>query len=525
MLGDSLIKKQKDEVTRLILNNYETAQPKLVEPEIATLSTLDAPPEIKTAIHRLYSNSAGDVSQDFRDSRLVTDYFAKKFAGNVDVDLAPATKTYGPTGLSTLVAPGSLNNYEQAGSVLRRIFPSPWALHAFLADNWHTAVVCRRILSKETMRDGFSLVADKSAAKRKIKQCYEVLKKLDIKNKRNKMRDNIAWCGNSVQRKHKNRSGGITDIEILLLCQLEPIFEQYRDKIWGYQYYINNPSQEIIPASDVDHLFTYSAKSNVIAQPTMNPIVTLIEACLHSQVYQNTLMQKGGLMRGLFTMAKLSNDKEIINDKTYMELAETLTKYFEKRFGGVQGSGQLGFAPFVEKYIDLNNINAMDGAWEKLNHSTSLETCALFGVPPERVGMQRGSQYKNEAQVADSMTLGFDNELYYTLGIVDDYWNEIIEEMGFEGIRIEVDGEFSSISVSAAEFGKLISQMGQAIMSVNEFRTKVLKWAPLDSSFGDKMIGELAEADIPKAMGSPKSIKYSVNENLIRHKFDQIAYY
>ena len=89
-----------------------------------------------------------------------------------------------------------------------------------------------------------------------------------------------------------------------------------------------------------------------------------------------------------------------------------------------------------------------------------------------------------------------------------------MEENGFGDVRIEPKGEFSSISKSAAEFLNFLSMSyknsGCLIMTVNEFRQRIMRWEAIDDPIGDMYIGEIMTSDDPRKIalqsaGSPKS--------------------
>lgn len=522
MLRDIFSKQPSKELASKIISEYE-ARISLAD-SVDELDKIGAPPEVKAAIGRLFNSSFyGDITEEFKDSNLVNEFLNSQIKKNVSID---GTNKKNVTSIN-MMNPMDLSSYEQAGSQLRRLLPSPWLLHGFLCDAYWAAALSRRTLWKEVDRDGFILVSESKTSKKRIKECYQILESMNMKYKRNKMRDNLACFGNSLQRKVRNSKNGLLDIELMVVSKMAPIFDRFNDEIIGYYYYINNPDNRIIPASELDHLYTFSATSNVLAQPTLNSLVVLIEAALASQVYQNTVMQKGGLLRGLFVMKELSNGKEIINDKTYIELAETMTKYIEKRFGGIRGSGQLGFAPFVDKFIDLNHIGEMDGAWLNLNKDVALRTCSMFGVPPERIGLERGSQYKNQAEVFDSISLNFDNELYWTVGIVDDYINTLLEEIGYGDVKVAINGEFSSISLAAGDLLLKISQAAAEAITVDEWRIKVMKWSPHpDPKIGASYVGELkSTTEVAKAL-STELRHYKVGDKeFVKHHPSEIVFY
>lgn len=422
---------------------------------------------------------------------------------------------------ATNLSPRDLVGFEAAGSVLRRLYPSPFQISGFLSENYSPAVKARRELWKEVDRDGFVLKSTSKSPKY-VREALDFLNNFstngrDCRYLINKLRDNVSIFGNFLvyrftdrRKKYKQERG-----DLLLMEKCSPLFETDNDLIRAWQYFHDNQVTVFSP-SELDHQFTYSARTNVMGQPILSSLVVDIEAALHWTIYNNTVMQKGGMMRGILALKDIGNGSQVINDKTYIDLAEQLTKWYDRRFGGIRGSGQIAVGPFVDKFFDLGKIGEMDGAGMNLSDRVAVMTCEAFGVPPERAGYTRGSQYKNTAEVFDSIALGLDNEIYYTTQLVFDYLNMVLAENGYGDVTIEGKGEFSSTSKAAAEFLEKIAlaykNSGALTMTVNEFRTRIMRWNSLENEIGDKFIGEVMSADDPRqvqermaAIGKPAS--------------------
>ena len=481
--------------------------------------------DVKSSFLRLHELGADFNSSEqlFIDTKVVNDFLAKELEVRVD-------KGYS---VATTLSPRDLMGYEQAGSQLRRLYPNTFQVAAFVSENYWAASKSRRELWKEVDRDGFVLKSEKKVSTSRVREALDFLDNLstngrDAKYLINKLRDNVTTFGNCLTRPQKSNKKKQLELYILLMERCQPILDRDRDEILEWEYYMSHGLAKFSP-DEVDHIFTYSCRSNVLGQPALSPVIVDIEAAMHSSIYQNTVMMKGGMMRGLLTLKNLGNDQQVINDKSYMTLAEELTKWYDRRFGGVRGSGALAIAPFGEKFFDLNKVGEMDMAYKTLNETIGIRTAAMFGVNPERIGLSRGSQYKNEAEVFDSISLSFDNEYYYTTGLVFDYLNKILANNGYDDITIGAKGEFGAISKAAAIFAYNLSQTKTKIITVNEFRTRVLRWEPLDGPEGDMFIGDVnTKQELAKAIGKPtKSIirRYSDDLEVRIWSPDELRYY
>lgn len=418
--------------------------------------------------------------------------------------------------------------YEPAGSILKRLYPKPFEIFGFIGNNYWAAVKARREVRIEIERDFYVLTAPERTSKARIKAVNAILDQLGIPQLWVEWSDQLNLFGNSWNLIDTNLLGGIKGkIEPLIPERVVPIYNLYKDEIVGWEYEWKGKTITF-PLDSVDHLKTYSARSNQIGSPTLSSVVIEIEADIHATIYSNTLMQRGTLIKGILSL-KNRNDDSVINEQSYWDYTNAVQTLINKKFSGVRHSGQLAVIPEADKYFDFNN-NELDGIWKTTSDRTAARTGMLLGVPPERMGLRTTSQYKNDQEINDSLSLSFDNNQYYLTTIVANYINEKIlkERLGIEDIQIQASGEYGAISKSAAAFGQLISQMGVGIMSVDEFRTKTLHWEPLGGPEGAELIGKIKEnpQTLAKAVG-PAFVPevWAGTKKILKHKPQHIRYY
>lgn len=468
---------------------------------------------VKTAFNRFVTDDYdGNEGQKRTDLQIIRD------ASEVGLmDLTERnTKAF-----NLLNSPGNAAGYQPGGSVLRKIYPREFALHSFLAEAYWAAAKSRKELWVDTHRDDYVLAASDSVSKKTIKLINGVLEDLNVRYYRNLLRDIVLVNGNAVIANKRNKFGGLIEINPLLMERVDPHYNTTNSILEGWDYYWDNSRPVFLPYDSVDHIKTYSARSMVLGQPALTSVVTDIEAALQASIYNNNVMQKGGLLSVVFRLKNPDGSNgQIISDKVSLNLADEFTKWLERRFGGIRGSGQIAFIPMVEGVDVLNKIGEMDNAWSNLDDKVAIKSCGLLGLFPERIGIMRTSQYQNKQTVDDSMSLSMDNNNYYVQDLVDEYLTRVIikEGLGIDNVKIQASGEFSATTKTSAEVGKIISEMGADVMSVDEFRVKVMHLEPLGGELGAKFLGQVTrEAAMQKANNSGSNLTKAVGK--LNHTF------
>lgn len=422
--------------------------------------------------------------------------------------------------------------YEPAGSVLKKLYPRPFAPYAFLADNYWASDKARKEFRIDVERDGWVLTAPDRTAKARIKAVYNLLMELGIDFYWVDWCDNLNTFGNFWNLWDANMLGGVKGSPIMLLPEkLTPIYEPFQDEIIAWEY-VWKQHRFVFPIDyrDLDHVMTYSMRSRQIGSPALSSMIVEVEADMHATIYNNTVMQKGGLLKGIIALEK-PDDSTTINYENQLDYSDRVQQMINRKLAGIRGGGQLVAMSGVANYHDLNKLGEIDGIYQKSSDRTAARTAMLHGITPSRIGITSFSQYKNKMEVADSMALSMDNNQYYYTAKVAKYINEEILQKRFKiyDVQIRASGEFGSISTAAADFGVKIAQMGARILTVDEFRTKVLHWEPYGGELGSAFIGDLLNQDqqtIEKAVGPIYVPWITDGKNKIqKHKPEFIKYY
>lgn len=435
--------------------------------------------------------------------------------------------------------------YAPAGSILRKLYPNEFTLQSFLAEAYWAYVKSRKELWVETHRDSYVLVASTSVSKKTIKQINQVLEDLKVPYYRNKLRDNLLVFGNVVMDNKYNKFGGLLGLNPLLMEKVQVKYDRNSDQLLGWEYTVGNKPL-FYPYDSVDHVMTYNARSNVLGACSCSSVIVDIEAALQAAIYNNNLMQRGGLLKVLVGMKDPAYGN-IVNDKVQMSLADEFQKWLEKKFSGVRGAGQIAFVPMLESVNILNKISEMDSAWNNLDDKTASKTALLLGLYPERIGLVRTSQYENKVLVTNDLALSFDNNNYYVTELVDEYLTRVIikEGLGIDNVRIQMSGHFKAQSKTAAEMGKIISELGTEVMTVDQFLTDLCHLDAIGGDLGAKYLGDVtrkaamakatqgpqnsqADLDLTRVLGQGKHMVTTYQEverSFVRHDRQNIHFY
>ncbi len=424
----------------------------------------------------------------------------EKSANDIEILADPNRQAYEYQRLAEAIVKAlpkdAANGYEQAGSILRRKFPNSLELHTFINENHWAAFKARKHNRAEFERDGYVIMADSRVSKKDVKKVQVALQDLGIAATgrkpamRTDMFDHMKTFSNFWVMPKDNMLGGTNEINLLLPRRLSPKYgEKNSDEIVGWYYRFNGETWDV-PAELIHHVRSYSLTKEFMGTPVLSSIILDIEADFHAGAWTNTMWQKGGLIKAIVSME--SEGSSGINENKGIRYAQQFQEMVARAMAGVKGSGQLLFLPPVKGVHNIVNPKDLEGANKETGERTAIKVCELHGCPPEVLGLSRSSQYVNSAATLDFASLSVDNDNYMAASTVDRYISdEIIGDiLGKEGIYIQQSGEFGAVSKVCAEFGAAIAKMGADIMTVNEFRTKVLHWDKKDGPEGEQYIGK-----------------------------------
>ena len=387
----------------------------------------------------------------------------------------------------------ALLGYEAAGSTLRKLYPNPFAVYSFIGNNHWATLLARMKFREDLSRDGYVIVAPERTSKRELKAVQHLFDDIGLDNLRLTIADHLNVYGNCwIDRKH-NILGGLMGLQPLLPERVLPILNNYGDFVIGWEYVVGG-IRLYFPLDGLDHLKTYNLRSYQLGNPSLAPVVVDVEADMYAAVYANMMFQKGGLVRAIVSLGDTKDapdDVTVLNENSGLHFAQKIYELFSRQYSGVRGANQLTFLPNVKNVFPITSPKDLEGPYKETSDRTAMKVGMLLGIPPRRLGIHTTTQYENKMAVEDAEALDSDNHRYYITNIVDKYINDkIIKEMlGIQNVEIKFSGEYTSMSINAAELGYKISQMGTNVMRVDEFRVKCLHWEPLGGEEGEAWIG------------------------------------
>jgi hypothetical protein len=392
----------------------------------------------------------------------------------------------------------SILGYEPAGSTLRKLYPNPFAVYSFIGNNHWATLLARMAVREDIARDGYSLITPEGTSKKKLKLVQTVLDDLYIDDFRLNSSDMLNVYGNCWIDRDRNLLGGLRGVQILLPEKVLPILDTYGDYVLGWEYIIGN-KRFYFNLGEIDHLKTFNLRSMQLGNPSLAPVVVDVEADLYASIYANMMFQKGGLVRAIVSLGDSKDapeDVSSLNENVGLHFAQKIYELFSRQYSGVRGANQLTFLPNVKNVYPITNPKDLEGPYKETSDRTAMKVCQLLGVQPRRVGIHTTTQYENKTAVEDAESLASDNHRYYLLNIVDNYINNVILKnyLGIDDVELQFSGEYSSLSINAAQMGYLISQMGCDAIRVDEWRTRALHWEPLGGAEGQEFIGNVKNA-------------------------------
>jgi hypothetical protein len=226
---------------------------------------------------------------------------------------------------------------------------------------------------------------------------------------------------------------------------------------------------------------------------------------MYTDLYVNTLMQKGGLVGNLVSFKTDKAFTDLLSSSSWSLLAEETQKMWDKRDAGVRGSGKTVFSPFVEKVHKLSNPSELKGVFDDFVTRTESGTAQLLGCAPEYVGIPMTSQYQDKGMTADRIGESFDSDAQYLSDIYYGFLNRFIKEkLGCDDIIIVAGGAYKTRAVAAAQYGKYMADMG-CVITVDEYRMDVLHMEPFGGELGRRLLRTVAAGivmeDGPELMG------------------------
>lgn len=390
--------------------------------------------------------------------------------------------------------------YRPQGSTFASLFPNPFHIYGFLAENHWAILDCRNAYWREILSDGYRLEGNKA----NMAKAKQVCKFLKMKQFRAQLADHAKTYGNFWVRPTKSGMRGIKKVEILLPPYLRPIptVDGQHVKFWQYQrgtIYETYKRDELLYAQ-----FRPSMRQYDLGNPPLGAVLVDIEADMAATMYNNMVFQKGGLI-GLAIL--LDNGAGAPNSRRANKSA--YAEYLQAELNANNSGARTGYQSVVfenTKSVEkLNDLNSLDGAFHKTSDKTAKQIAHVMGVPHEMIGIiTNANQQYHPSSMMDYSAKQFDKSIAELMDVVDTFINtKIFPMFGIMDVRVKATPRYNSVTRVAAQAGTDLGGL-YGVLSVNEYRTEFLGRPPIEG--GDISLMKITPStDTPASEGKPGS--------------------
>ena len=373
----------------------------------------------------------------------------------------------------------NLYGFTPESSRIYDLFPNPFAAYNFAARNHWAVRGALDIIRDEITNDGFYLKTTKGTSKKRLKEVYRLLKKLDINNLRVDIAYQIKLYGNCWILPHKNLLKKPGKLEILAPPRMIPIVDPVTEQIvaWNYKY---GRVARTYSAKELLHCMDYSSDGyRELGDPCLGPAMLEIEADLSASNFNNQVFQKAGMMGVVFSIKIPDND---LFSEGADEIVDSIQDVIDSQYVGSKAALSPLVMSNLDKVYNVSPVGKLDSSFENLRMAASKTVSTCLGVPPEKIAVSRSNQAQYvPSLVEDSVNTRLDNTIGTLTYKVDDFINEKIlkEILGIEDIRIVAAKRHGAITKNAADIVKLLADAGP-IITVDEARSIFLGMDEVD---------------------------------------------
>ena len=384
--------------------------------------------------------------------------------------------------------------YRPQGSQFWNLFPNPFGIFAYLAENHWAVRNCRSEYFKEILSDGYTLVGNR----KRFKEFAKVAKHIKLNYLRAVIADHLKIFGNVWIRPERNFIHGIQQFKLLLPHYIRPILTPDGQKIIAWEYQLGNGCIIYGKEQLLHQIYRPSQRHYEIGNPPLGAMLIQIEADIQADMYNNVMFQKGGLM-----------GMAILLDRPVGNFNNSLSSYAQQlqaELSANHAGARTGFDAVVlentREVKMLNDLSTLDGAFHKGSDKCAKQIAHCMDVPHERLGIiTNASQQYHAARFSDDMTEQFDKAVNEITNVTDDFVNtRILPMIGFNDVQIRAKSRYNSLARTATQSGVDLGQLF-GVISVNEYRVEFLKLHPIKG--GDVMLTKYPAAIPTSPTGSP----------------------
>lgn len=394
-------------------------------------------------------------------------------------------KSFGLFGVTDLFG------FRPQGTTFWNIFPNPFGIFGYLAENYWPVQVCRFAYYREILSDGWYLVGDSD----KVEKAKKLLHTFNITELRAMLADYLKIYGNFWIWPKNNLLGGLKDLKVLLPHYLRPLLTPDGRKIIGWEYQIGF-STMIFKRDEILHqVYRRSMRHYDIGNPPLGSCLIGIEAAIQGEMFNNMVMQKGGLY-GLAVLLESPKGPTVpgVNGLT---MARQVEAELRANHSGARAGYETIVLSGASDVKQLSPLKDMDGAFHKISEQVAKNVAHVMGVPHEELGIVSNAQQQyHAAKLYDAQAKNFDKSIEEVVSIVDKFLNEqLFPLMGIKDVQIRAKKRYNSltrtVSQTILDFGQI-----DGFMSIDEARVGIAELPPLGGKEGKRPLRKLPNISV-----------------------------
>lgn len=448
----------------------------------------------RSIAQRLQNTSTySDVNQTFS---LIKE-FEQELAPHLDSGHGEMTKKY-----FTSMGVSDPWGYRPQGSGLAQVFPNPFQIFAFLAENHHYILDCRNVFWREILSDGYRLEGNQ----KNFDKVKEICRFLNMKRLRAQIADHLKVYGNCFVEPIKNGLKGIKNFKLLLPSFIRPIptVDGQNIKYWQYQkgpVWVTYDKKSLLVAQ-----FRPAMRQYDLSNPVLGSVLIDIEADMAASMYNNVVFQKGGLIGLAVILNSETNGRRPQNHTAY---AEFLQAEMNSQNAGARAGFQTVVFENTKDVKPLNDLASLDGAFHKTSDKCGKQIAHVLGVPHEMIGIiTNANQQYHPAALRDYAQDQFDKSMDELTDVVDTFINtKILPMFGVRDVIIKaMPRRNANTRIASQALADLASITD--LISINEGRVNYLGLAPVAN--GDRALQKVTinpgVKGGPEGGGTPPSL-------------------
>lgn len=384
------------------------------------------------------------------------------------------------------------------GSKIWSLFANPFAVFAYVADQYWAVGRCVDLVRETIEADGFALQGAPGVSPEKLQEYYKKLKAIDIDQLWVEIPIHEMLFGNFFGLPHfSRRNRTLKKFEILYPPRLYPIFDTITAEVKYYDYTIGRLKRRYT-VDEVDHLMRPSLWGTQLGPPPLLPCITEIETALMTISFNNNVMQKG-FLPGKIVSLKAPEGSDFNPSINADWEAQVQTSLDAIHSGTKAGQGAIALTG-VDNVHDITKPGEVELNFRESRPELDKRICNRLGIPSEKIGIPRSTTAQYQPSLVENVVNAqFDTTINCLTARSARFLNKYVlqEQLGIYDAKLVPAGRYGAITLSAAQTLKELAMAGP-ITTVNEARVNVLGWAPLppNDPRGNQILNNSMDRDV-----------------------------